>query len=514
MIECPVCGLLQPTAHDNNQPVSCSRCGWDFSPVLGTSEEARTVLGRRLQEARVAWQQHDRDPAAGAAQAPVQPQIPPTRPVPQGQRGTTAMPGNIPSTRPAPSRQAPKDPTPGNIEPTRPAEPRTPTAFGAGAGLGGSFTLAPDTYVGERYRVIRELGTGGGESEIFLCEDTGVPEDHRDRQVVLKLYRLDHQPKQEVLKPLLSLDHADLIRILDLGQWSGRAYEVLEYCRGGTMADAMPYQPAALLDALDQIVNGLDYCHAQGIVHRDIKPNNLLWRDAARTDLVLTDFGISSYLRKWQDGGGPDHTRTASAARLTPHYAAPELFSNDEIGFKTDWYSLGITLIHLLTGEQPFGGLRPDAVIVAHLHNRIPLPEGLDPMLHRLMQGLTQLDPKNRWGLTQIQQWQELRAGKRTAPVENDLGRPWQHQPYTGAIPPFQYCKSAANPVELARQLNRFDAARRLANGDIRRWIANFDEPLADRIEELESDVERNPRLAVETLGWFLDRTLPLHIEG
>lgn len=391
--------------------------------------------------------------------------------------------------------------------PTRPFPGHDNTAPETLQGVSGGYTnLESGAFVAERYRVLETCGQIGNESEIYLCADEHLPAEHPDRHVVLKLYKTSYAPKQEVLDAIRNLSHPDLIRVLDIGDWNQRFFEVLEYCHGGSMADAMPYSPSALLEHLDHIVSGLDFCHSLGIIHRDIKPNNLLFRDADRTDVVLTDFGISSYLRKWQDGG-PDHTRTTSAGRHTPDYAAPELFSNDEVSPKTDYYSLGITLIHLLTGRSPFYGLREDAVIAAHVHNRVNFPDALDPKLHQLLLGLTQHQPNNRWGQRQYAQW---RSGN---DIIADNDRPWQHRPCIVGAPPFPYFPQATNPTELARDLHLFDAAKHLATGGISNWVAYFDTDLADRVRELEDNVDRNPTLTVKKLGWLLDPDLPLVID-
>jgi hypothetical protein len=361
--------------------------------------------------------------------------------------------------------------------------------------------LEPGTFVRERYRIERDLGLGGGESEIYLCQDEHMPGGHADRQVVLKLYRTDLAPKPEVLGIISNLTSPNLIRILDMGVWDGRFFEVLEYCRGGSMADNMPYATDALMDVLDQIVEGLDYCHQQGIIHRDIKPTNLLYRDTGRTDLVLTDFGISSYLRKWQVGG-PDHTVTGTLGRRTLDYSAPELFGEGRVGFKTDYYGLGITLIHLLKGQSPFAGWTTERVTFAHTLNQIPIPNDLDNAFQSLIVGLTQRDPSNRWGFSQYRQW------RNGAEIKRDDGRPWQHRPYAN-VGGFPYCPAATTPEELAWKLDEFDAVEALTAGHIDYWVMNFDREKAKKIRELNKNYEKNPWLTMKQLAWYLDSAFP-----
>lgn len=88
--------------------------------------------------------------------------------------------------------------------------------------------------------------------------------------MVVKLYRHNIVPKQEVLKSLLGLNHPDIVSIKDYGSWTGRFHDAMEYCEGGSMADVMPLSEQQLHGHIGQIINALSYCHRQGIIHRDI----------------------------------------------------------------------------------------------------------------------------------------------------------------------------------------------------------------------------------------------------
>ncbi|CAK0754264.1 Non-specific serine/threonine protein kinase [Gammaproteobacteria bacterium] len=362
-----------------------------------------------------------------------------------------------------------------------PSTPPTPLSDRAFGGM----------LVAERYRVLDgPLGGASGEAEVFRCYD-----EHTATEVAVKLYHYQARPKEEVIRQLQGVHHPHVLCLLTVGQWNGRFYEVAEYCAGGTLADVMPLSEEELRGYLVGVVEGLEYCHRQGIVHRDIKPTNLFFRDTGRRELLIGDFGISSYL----DLG--DAVRvTTSADRLTLDFAAPELLDRHEVGPKGDYYSLGITLLYAFFGRSPFHGRSPNDILVAHLRGRLTLPEGLSPTLTHLARGLITPDPALRWGYDEVQAW--LRGEEPLlAPtvLEIGVGRPYPGWP------------AAHTPRELAAAFELFDASHHFARGDIRRWVFDGgDASLADRIERLEQEYAARPERALGRLRYLLDPEAPL----
>jgi len=363
-----------------------------------------------------------------------------------------------------------------------------------------ALQLRAGSQIADRYRVqAGPLGGISGEAEIYRCLD-----ELTGSQVVVKLYRHDMAPKREVLKGLLGLNHPDIVSIKDYGSWTGRFYEAMEYCEGGSMADVMPLSEQRLREHIGQIINGLRYCHRQGIIHRDIKPNNLFFRDAACKESVLGDFGISSML-------DPDHEGvrvTQTAANLTLDYAAPELLDGHKVGPKTDYYSLGVTLIHLLLGHSPFRNMSNTDILVAHLRGRIDYPQQLSAEFEQLLHGLLQISPDNRWAYRQVHAWLQGQA------IVRDDGSAWSEQQPPTTSAGYPGYPEAQTPQQLARALEHFDAARQLFRGDIRRWLFDHHDPaLAERVEEIEENYTEDPQTGLQKLRFLLDPALPLRIQ-
>ncbi len=356
-----------------------------------------------------------------------------------------------------------------------------------------SGALPPGAVLADDYRIeAGPLGGPTGEAEVYRCHDL-----RGDRTVAVKLYRHALQPKQAVIAQLQGLSHPNIVGLMSYGQWQGRFYEVMEYCSGGVMSERMPLNEIRLRGYLPGIASGLNYCHRQGIVHRDVKPNNLFFRNPESTDVLIGDFGISSCLEEDR----PVRV-TQSAAHLTLDYAAPELLDGHEVAPSTDYYALGVTLLHLVLGRSPFQGMSHNDILVAQLRGRLQFPDDLSDPFRRLLLGLTHYDPVHRWGYRELLGWlhgEEVRL----APARPDAGRA---RPYPG-------CPQADSPTQLARLLDRFDAEKQLFRGDIRRWVFDhFDQELANRIEQLEEDYRDAPAKALVKLTYLLDAEAPLRV--
>jgi serine/threonine-protein kinase len=184
-----------------------------------------------------------------------------------------------------------------------------------------------------------------------------------------------------------NLHHPNVITVHDFGEDErGVPYLVLEYIAGPTLADLMDtgLDDARIPDLLDQIAAGLDYAHARGIIHRDVKPGNVLVTEDGRA--VLTDFGLA-----WLLEGA--HLTLTGGVIGTPEYMSPEQATGDPIDHRCDVYALGVVLYEMLVGERPFVADTPIGVLLKHLQDPAPsilqarpdLPPAVGPVLERAL---------------------------------------------------------------------------------------------------------------------------------
>lgn len=256
-----------------------------------------------------------------------------------------------------------------------------------------------------RYVIVEKMAKGGGQADLYLCDDSENP----GQQVVLKIYWGELQPETRILKALKGIRHEDIIAFLDFGVLAveGRFFEAMEYAAGGSLSDRLPdkcFSEQELTGTvIPEIINGLKYCHDNGIIHRDIKESNLYYRNADGTDVVLGDFGISSMLR------GDESIHFTERAFATWKYAAPEVYPFSSggitVGKEMDYYALGISLIQL-TGTDPFPGVtEPHRQFPIKMRNAVPLPENISDRFAAMLRGLLHPVPTMRWGYDEIQRW-------------------------------------------------------------------------------------------------------------
>ena len=365
--------------------------------------------------------------------------------------------------------------------------PSAPSTGGPGVG----------DLIEDRYRLDEgPIGTATGEAEVFRCTDL-----HGDEPVALKIYRHRVAPKEEILRHLLNIRHPHIIRLRAYGQWAGRFYEVMDYCHGGSLMDHMPFDEPALRELLRQILDGLQYLHTQGIVHRDIKPNNLFFRTLTHDEVVIGDFGVSSIL---EDNEKVRHTSTG--AFFTLDYAAPELIDGKEVSAKTDYYGLGITLLHLVAGSSPFNGLDKNAVLGCHFRGKVPRPGGISLEFQQMINGLLRLSPESRWGYDQLWNWLHGEV------VLTDDGQPDHDEAFMGKQVPYRSLPEIKTPYEMARRLGDFDVERDLRRGYVSQWVMFFDTALGQRVAQLEEEFADQMSLGVFKLKYLLDPTQPLDV--
>jgi Protein kinase domain len=302
--------------------------------------------------------------------------------------------GDSPPAQPPPAFETTRDATP-----VSPAQP--PPVGGAEPFLWQN--LPPP--LARRFRAIQNM-PAGGEADLLLAQ----PLDGAPGPVVIKLYRGDDLDG-EALAAVRAAPHPALVRSLEWGAYQGRSYEIMEYLPGGSlaelMADRRPWTADAALPLLDQVAAALAHLHALHVVHRDVKPQNLLLRSRVPLSLALADFGLARTVVM---------TRELRTRAMTLAYAAPEAVGG-ETSAALDWWALGVILLQLLTGAHPFersdGQLAAPNQIIAWLVSRqIDVTAVPDGRWQLLLAGLLTSDPTQRWGADQVRRW---RAGESPA---------------------------------------------------------------------------------------------------
>lgn len=247
--------------------------------------------------------------------------------------------------------------------------------------------------IADRYMVVASLGEGGM-ADVFLAMDTIL-----NREVAVKVLRGELSEDPVALLRFLreasavsKLHHPNVVEVYDVGEYDNKNYIVMEYIRGRTLKQmilqrgALPKDEA--VEIMKQLVSAVNHAHENNIIHRDIKPQNILVKDDGT--VKITDFGIALAHDAIQ--------LTQSDAVLgSAHYIAPETTKGEVASAQTDIYALGIVFYELLTGSVPFKGENPIQVAMRHLRDDIPSIRAFNPTLPQSIENIViKATAKNR----------------------------------------------------------------------------------------------------------------------
>lgn len=248
-----------------------------------------------------------------------------------------------------------------------------------------------------QYQIVTRIGRGST-STIYKAYQPKL-----DRFVAVKIlspYMIDEEGFRERFMQeahaIARLDHPNIVPVYDFDQAGDISYIVLKYVQGGTLRQMMTGTPMDLglaLEILTQIGQALSYAHKHGVLHRDIKPGNILIGEGRW--VMLTDFGLSKILN------GGQHLTRAGAWMGTPGYMAPELWQGAQVDGRTDLYALGVMLYEMLTGRLPFEGNNSVSLVIRHLQEAPSSPRqfnpGLPEAVEKVILKALEKDPRNRF---------------------------------------------------------------------------------------------------------------------
>ncbi len=229
----------------------------------------------------------------------------------------------------------------------------------------------------DRYQIVELVGEGGM-ATVYRAHD---PRLKRDVAVKVMLPSLAANPTfrkrfEREAQSVANLRHPNILTVYDYGETEeGQLYLVVEYVPGGTLRDRLeelaPLE--SVVEIVAQVAEALDYAHQQGVIHRDVKPNNILLDELGRP--LLADFGLVKPVEE-------DRRLTASGMMMgTPDYVAPEQVQGMKVDGRADIYALGVVLFELLTGRHPYDGETPMSVMVKHLTEPMPWPSQFNPQI-------------------------------------------------------------------------------------------------------------------------------------
>jgi tRNA A-37 threonylcarbamoyl transferase component Bud32 len=227
------------------------------------------------------------------------------------------------------------------------------------------------------YRILEQIGFGGM-ATVYKAYQASM-----DRMVAVKIVsnhlahdRFFYQRFEQEARVIAKLEHPHIVPVYDFGKHDDIAYLAMRYLQAGTLKDVLAHGPLPMSETVRVIADvaaGLDHAHQQGIVHRDVKPSNILVDKSGFA--YLTDFGLAKVLETSLE-------LTGSGAMLgTPAYMAPEQTLGRPVTPQTDVYSLGITLYELATGRPPFEGDTPAGVALMHVYSPLPPPRDINPAM-------------------------------------------------------------------------------------------------------------------------------------
>lgn len=263
---------------------------------------------------------------------------------------------------------------------------------------GTSKKIAAGTIIAGKYEIVEPLSVSTGEADLYVCK-------YAEKEYVAKVYRRQRAVKPEVVSVLKSIDSPYVASVFDTGVYNDLPFEVLPYYKNGSLQGrkfTMDELKKTIIPCINEALNVL---HRNDIIHKDLKPSNIMFLDDNK-NVAIIDFGISSVV---EEGNTVLVTKTG----MTPEYSAPETFRNLFLE-ESDYYSFGITLYELFCGYTPYKNMNAEEIAQFTAVQRIPFPKDMPQELQDLISAVTYFDitnrnkkenPNRRWTYNEVTNW-------------------------------------------------------------------------------------------------------------
>ena len=351
-------------------------------------------------------------------------------------------------------------------------------------------------------RLDEPLQVTSGEADLWIGTQLSD-----NRKIVAKIYRFGMHPKVDVQEKVSRVGIEHVVQVLGRGQCGGshpRDYELMEYIEHGTLREWAHngMSEAELKDILRELADGITALHTENIIHRDIKPDNVLVRSKIPLNLVLMDFGISSVAAL---------SLHQTSINRTAAYASPESLTG-VICKPSDWWSLGVIMLEILD-KNPFAGIDEGSINLAISARGMSVPKTVSEEWQQVIRGLLTRDYEKRWGAEQISSWLK---GRRDIPVHYEES---QTAAATEAKRPYTLSgKKYRTLADLGTGVveNWSEAVKHLARGMLSDWVKSDvgDQNIANQLMDIVEDTTLTGEMKVALTGMILNRDVPITWKG
>lgn len=345
--------------------------------------------------------------------------------------------------------------------------------------LSSSPKLAAGTLLADKYEIIEPLSVSTGEADLYICKSN-------NQEYVAKVYRRQRAIKPEVISVLKSINSPYVATLYDTGVYNNLPFEILPYYRNGSLQGrkfSLEELKSTIIPCINEALNVL---HKNDIIHKDLKPSNIMLLDDNKR-VAIIDFGISSVV---EEGNTVLVTKTG----MTPEYSAPETFRNLFLE-ESDYYSFGVTLYELFCGYTPYKNMNAEEIAQFTAVQRIPFPNNMPQELQDLISAVTYFDitnrnnknnPNRRWTYTEVENW---RQGKEQALPGEGTGFAAEK-----AIPPYTFLGHAYKDIPsliTALASNWNDGKKQLYRGLMSAFFKNFNPEVAGYCMDAEEEATK-----------------------